>query len=1048
MRIKDKLFSALCCTLLLLTLFTIPLSASENDIVQSKLKITGTVQDELGPLVGVSVVIPNTTTGTMTDIDGKFSIEVDGGTKLHFSMIGYISQEVEIKDNAHLNILMVEDAQLLDEVVVVGAVMKKSDLTGAVGQVNSKTLVERPVTNINEALQGRVSGVFVNPSVKPSDDTSLKIRGTNTINSGSNPIYVVDGMVIENNQGGFNSVNLNDVESVQVLKDASATALYGSKGANGVILVTTKKGHSGVGKVTYDGWIGFSKFANRPKTLSGSQLAELRVDAFANGYMYNNPGANRQEYIDNTLMKPGIAFSEQEFNSWQAGGNYDWLDQFTQTGIEQNHSLSFSGGTDKSSFYLSFGYANVDGMVKGTLQDKYNGRINADYQIKPWLKVGTSTGYNRLEDDIPSDDVFNKSMYANPLLDYAPYSDPATKYNEEYLTLYYRALSEESNNNYNPFNSQDITRKRIRNRITSSNYISANIMKMFDVRSTFSLDYGDQSWFEFTPSNIQESIRHTSGDARAKHERWSDLSWQWDNTISFNNTFKEKHKVSAILGTTASRRMSNYTKIQGERFATDAQMYYNLGGAAALEKSSLGSDFSASTLLSYFIRANYSYDGRYLFTGTARYDGSSKFAPGERWGIFPSFSAAWNIAEESFMEDQTLFDQLKFRVGYGIVGNQDIAEYAYRSLYKSKIGVTVTEDGTEVPSSDLYNDGLRGTPLLTWEKQKQTNIGLDMVFLKSRLNVSVDAFFIDNDDLLLKRNLATSTGYTNTWENIGSLRNKGVEISLSAEIIKNREFSWNVAGNISFDKNEIKSLYGDIQYIRNDGREGNIFLNESLNNIYILKSGGIAQEWNRNLWQGLDYNGKTVELGDLFAQDLSGPDGAPDGVVDQYDRVIVGKKDPKFYGGFSTDVSYKGLSLSAVFTYSYGAKKISNYYETLLGSVGMGIATTDLLDRWTTENTDTSIPKVITNASGYNRYNPHELDMSIQDASYLRMSTLTLSYSFPKKLTTPMHVDNLRLYFTGSNLFTVTPYKGLDPEFGDWGYPPSRMYVFGINLSF
>lgn len=1011
---------------------------------QSIRTITGVVSDANEPLIGVAISIPNTTIGTITDLDGKYSIDIPDGSKLKFTIIGFIPQIIDTKGKSVINVVLEDDTQLLDEVVVVGAVMKKSDLTGALSQIDGKDLTERPVTNINAALQGRVSGVFVNPSLKPSDDTSLKIRGTNTINSGSNPIYVVDGMVMENNQGGFNSINLNDVESVQVLKDASATALYGSRGANGVVLVTTKKGQNGEGKVTYDGWVGFSTFYNRSKTLNAVQLADLRIDAYANGYMYNHPDADRQGYIENSLLQPGsIAFSASELATYHSGNTYDWLDQFTQTGVEQNHSLSFSSGSDKGNFYLSFGYAGIDGLIKGTAQEKYTGRINTEYNIKPWLKVGTNTGFYRLKDNMPSDDVFNKSLYANPLLDYEPYRNPDTKYTEEYLTTYFRGHSEESNNNYNPFNSQDVTRRRIRNRLTSSNYININILKLINVRSTLSADYADQSWFEFIPDNIQESIRHSSGDARAKHERWSDFSWQWDNTVSFNNTFAEKHRVSAVLGATASRKTANYTKVQGERFASNALLYYNLGGAAALDKTNMDSDFSASTLMSYILRANYTYDDRYLFTGTARYDGSSKFSAGHRWGMFPSFSLAWNITGEDFMKDQKIFDQLKLRVGYGVVGNQDITEYSYRTLYKT----TFVMDG-DYRLPVLSNDGWRGTPDITWEKQKQTNIGLDMMFCKSRLRLSVDGFFINNDDLLMKRSLATSSGYTNTWQNIGSVQNKGIEFSLGADIIKTKNLTWNVSGNISFDKNNVNKLYENLDVIyniedNNIQREGNIFLNHSLNTIYTYKSGGVAQEWNRSEWQGIDYNGKTVELGDLFVRDTNG-----DKIIDSEDKIIIGKKDPKFYGGFATDLSYKSISLSAIFTYSYGAKKISNYYESLISSVGLSIASTDLLNRWTTENTDTNIPRVLTNAAGYNRYQPYETDMVIQNASYLRMSTLTLSYNFPKKFIKPFYLDNLRLYFTGSNLFTVTPYKGLDPEFGDWGYPPSRMYVFGINVSF
>jgi TonB-linked SusC/RagA family outer membrane protein len=456
----------------------------------------------------------------------------------------------------------------------------------------------------------------------------------------------------------------------------------------------------------------------------------------------------------------------------------------------------------------------------------------------------------------------------------------------------------------------------------------------------------------------------------------------------------------------------------------------------------IGSDFYAYTLSSFIARANYSFKDRYHLTATARYDGSSRFMEGSRWGLFPSVSAAWDVKKESFMEDVNVFSQLKLRAGYGVVGNQDIGNYVYQTLYGAS-----AVNNTPV----IGNDGRRGGDL-TWERQKQSNLGLDMSFLKSRLNVTADFFYINNDNLLLDRSLAITSGYSKRWANIGRVNNKGMEISVSADVIQKKDFNWNVSGNISFDKNTVKNLYGNITSIYNTNenviqREGNIFLGESIHTIYTLRSGGIAQEWNRKDWEGLNYNGKTVAIGDLFARDVSGPDGKPDGIVNQYDLTIVGKSDPKFYGGFSTNLAYKAFALNALFTYSYGAKKISNYYESLLNSNGESMATTDLLNRWTPQNTNTNIPRVITNTS-YNRYNPSDLDFAIQDASFLRLAAVTLSYNLPEKVLSAWKFNNVRLYVTGSNLFCITKYKGMDPETGDWGYPPVKQYVFGLNVGF
>jgi TonB-linked SusC/RagA family outer membrane protein len=1010
-------------------------------------RISGSITDMKGePLPGVSVKLTGTRTGTVTDSHGAFALTAEGGKgTLEFSFLGFETQTVPFTSLTPLNIKMQQATANVDEVVVVGASMKKSDLTGATATVDSKKLLERPATNINQALQGNAAGVFISNGTRPGDDATIRIRGINTINAGSSPIYVVDGVVMENNQGGFNSVNVNDVASVQVLKDASATALYGSRGANGVVVITTKKGQrrGGDGLVTYDSWAGVSDFTRIPKTMNAQELAALRIDAYANGYMKDHPTADRQDYIDNTLLKTNIAFSNQEFDTYNKKQSYNWLDQVTRTGFQQNHALGFSGGSERSIFYLSLGYAGTKGVVENTKQNKYTGRFNAEYNIKKWLKVGTNTGFTRTNDDMPSDDVYGKALNANPLLNYDPYRDPATRYTYDYLTIYYRSHGEQNNNDFNPFNSLFIQRNRTRNRVTTANYVNITPIKGLDIRSSYSMDYGAQDWFEFTPHNIQEAIRQYNGDARAKHERWSDTYWQWDNTITYNTTIANDHKLTALVGTSASKRQSNYTLAQGDRFASDDLSYHDLGGAAAVEKSVLGSDFYAYTLQSFLGRVNYSYKDKYHFTATARYDGSSRFAEGKRWGIFPSMSVAWDVKKENFMKDVSLLSQLKLRAGYGVVGNQDINNYAYQTLYGSKV-----DNGNAL----ISNDGRRGNPNITWEKQKQSNVGLEMGFLKSRLTVTADFFYINNDNILLNRSLAATTGYSQQWENIGRVNNKGMELSVTGDIIQKKDFNWTASGNISFDKNKVTRLYGDATVIYNTyenviQREGNIFLGKSLHSIYTLLSGGIAQESNRNQWEGLNYNGKTVSPGDLFAKDISGPNGKPDGIVDQYDKAVVAKTDPKFYGGFSTNLSYKAFGMNAVFTYSYGAKKISSYYESLINSNGESMASVDLLNRWTPQHTNTDIPRVIANTS-YNRYNPSDLDYAIQNASFLRLSALTLSYTLPETKLSAWKLNNLRLYVTGSNLFCITHYKGMDPETGDYGYPPVKMYVFGLNVGF
>lgn len=1012
--------------------------------------ITGNVKDVMGePIIGASVIVIGTSNGTVTDFNGDFSMMVNKGDELAISYIGFVTHKVKVNAFAPINITLLEDNAELDEVVVVGTIMKKSDLTGAVGIVDGKTLAEKPVTNVNQALQGRVSGVFVEPGARPSDDSGVRIRGINTINSGSDPIYVVDGMVMTNDFGGFSSINPNDVEHLEVLKDASATALYGSRGANGVVLITTKKGASKEGTVTYDGWLSISNMTQRPKTMDATALANLRIDAFANGYLRNNPTENRDSYINNVLLGSNLAFSEQEFQSRNGNlwNNYDWLNEVTRTGVQHNHNVSFSKAFDKGNVYFSLNYSNLEGIVKGSEQQKYSGRINTEYNVKEWLKVGTNTTFTRTEDAIPTDDVYNKALGANPILDFRPYKDPATRYKSQYLTIYYQALTENYNNEYNPFNSMDVQQDRKRTRLASSNFININPMKGLNFRSTLSIDYTAQTWFSYTPGNIQESVRHESGDAIAQHERYEQTNWQWDNSLSYDTQIG-KHKLNAMVGTSMSRNHNNYDLSRGYRFPSNHLGYHELAGAAAYEKTVIDSDFNTSTLQSYIARANYNYDSRYFLTVTARYDGSSKFASGHRWGIFPSFSFAWEATNEKFMQEQNIFSRLKFRVGYGMVGNQDIANFVYDTWY-NPVAQRQTVDGNTIGVAGYGTSGLRGTPAITWEKQKQFNIGVDFGFLKNRITASVDAFYITNDNLLMQHSLAITTGYDSTWENIGKVENKGVELGINALIVDHKDFSWNFGGNISYDSNEVTKLYGDVYEILNGTeREGNIFLNESLHTIYTYRAGGIANESNRSEWEGKDYNGHTVEVGDLFVKDISGPNGTPDGVINEYDRDIVGKTDPKVYGGFNTDFRYKNFTLNAIFTYALGAKKISGYYESLVNSVGLSTASADLLDRWSVDNVSAKFPRVISNSSGYNGYKPSDTDLTVQNANYLRLSTLTLAYNFDREIINKMHLSGLRLCATASNLFCLTPYKGFDPETGDYGYPPVKTFTFGLNVSF
>lgn len=1010
--------------------------------------VTGEVVDEKSePLIGATVMVKGTSTGTSTDIDGKFSLAAKTGDVLEVSYVGYESKAVKVPESGKLRITLTEISTGLDEVVVVGVSMKKSDLTGAVSQIDGDVLTEKPVTTVNDALAGRMPGVSIGKASSPSESNSIKIRGTNTINAGSSPIYVVDGLVMGDDYGSFNSINVNDVESIQVLKDASATALYGSRGANGVVVITTKKARVGEGKVTYDGWVKFTEPGHSPDLMDANGIWNLRTEAFANGYMYGNPNADRDAYIKDYIWNEDspLAFERREFLTHRLGKSYNWLDQVTRTGFEQNHALSFSKATDKTNVYLSFGLSDLNGIMKGTEQRRYSGRANVSVDIKSWLRVGTNTSFTYTNDVMTDGQVYNQAHYnGNPLLDYEPFMNDETRFDQENLTLFWRAQSGDTNNNFNPFNTLNgVKTERSRYHLMSSNFININPLEGLNIRTTFAINRAEQKWAQFVPTGIQEAIRYRGGDNYAKQQRDASTQWQWDNTVSYDKTFADVHRLNAFAGMSMSRYVADGLWGEGRRFASDDLGFNVLGANADIENRAVGNYLSNSSLLSYVVRGNYNYDYRYFVTFTGRWDGSSKFGKGNKWGFFPSFSLAWNIANEPYFPKTDWLNTLKLRGGYGSVGNQNIGDFLYLTLY-SPYGST---DGT----AGYGTDGRRGTPGITWEKQKQGNLGIDLAFFNNRLNISADAFWITNSDLLYSHSLASSSGYIYTTENVGEMTNRGFELSIGATPIRTQDWTWNVNFNLGMDRNKITKLYGNVDHIYNgdNNRTGNLFIGESLNNLYCLKAGGIANEWNRSEWEGKTFNGRTIGLGDLYALDVSGPDGIPDDVVDSYDRVCLGSMDPKAYGGFSTDLTWKGLTLNAIFTYSIGGRMISGYYESLISSVGMSNASPDLLDSWSPENTGAYFPRRMFNADGYSAYGAGDTDRYVQKSDFLKLSNLSFSYTFPKNILRKIRFDNLRLYFTAGNVFTITKYKGYDPEWGDGSgyFPTERSYTIGLSFT-
>ena len=1008
-------------------LCVLPLFGSMAQSVKIEGSVRDSQTDELLP--GVNVMVKGSSVGAMTNIDGAFSITVQKSSVLEFSFIGYEKQEYEVKGNAKIQVELNPVGIAMDEVIVVGASMKKSDLTGSVARVTDKTLQQIPTADLNTALQGKVAGVFIQNSAKPGEAASIKIRGNNSIQYGTSPIYVIDGLLVDQ---GFEMLNTNDIATIDVLKDASATAIYGARGANGVVVITTKKGQKGKARVTYDGWYGSQSFSKEMPLINGSQLHDLRVEAYINEFnnTTNLPPARREKYIkDNflsTTVPPNTIFTEDEMEAYLSGKTYNWLDAVTQNAYQQNHAVSFSGAGDKGSYFMSFNYNQQEGLMKNVSYERYTGKINLDQMVKPWLKVGTNTTFvYQVGHPVADDNTFPVALRADPLL---PISG-------EYWYMKYG--TEESQSNNNPIRDLNVVRDANQARLMSSNFININPIKGLDIRSTFSIDYMSKEDYTYYSTETTQSYK-ASADGQAKHRKDKMLNWQWDNTVSYKTLIKEKHRISAVLGANMSYYSQNWNSLDVKGFGNDFFSYKAIAGASKKEDFGVNSDFWTYSMASVFLRAGYVYDSRYYVTFTGRYDGSSKFGTNNKWGFFPSVSASWNITGEEFMQLQNVINNLRLRVGYGLAGNQNIPNYGYQTLYDVR---------ATLGTSALINWGRYGNPDLRWEKQKQINVGLDYGMFNDRLSFTLDLFHIDNEDLLMTISKSPSSGYLDQLANVGTLRNRGIEFSINATPIRTKDWNWNIGFNISADRNKIIKLDGQAQEIYKLGgmsnneiqTEGNWFVGESLNTIYMYLFDRIIQESDMDYVNSLELGSRTAQPGDILPLDRD-----HNGIINDKDRTVVGVKDPKFYGGIHTTVSWKGLELTLVGNYSYGAKKTSFLYNSLVTSDGRSAAHKDILNRWTPENTNTLIPRAYHAFSGFGY---GSTSLCLQDASFFRLSSATLAYTFPRKLINKIYLDNLRIYFTGSNLFTATKYRGFDPETGDW-YPNTRMYVVGLNISF
>ena len=1065
---KSKLFS---CLLTLLV--------SVNVIAQT-IPITGTVSDQVGPVMGASVIEKGTNNGTMTDMDGHFSLSVQKGAVIEISSIGYATKTITVGNDTVFNVRLEDDTEFLDEVVVVGyGSMKKSDLAGASVSMKESDLKGSIISSLDQSLQGRVAGVTaVTTSGAPGSSSSIRVRGQATINANAEPLYVIDGVIV---QGGGNSgadfglgdalgngkvstisplstLNPADIVSMEILKDASATAIYGAQGANGVVLITTKHGKAGEARFTYDGMMAVSRQTVRLDMMNLRQFAQYYNEMVEEGDIYeSNP-----YYANPSLLGKGT----------------NWQDEIFRTAFQHQHQLSAQGGTEKVQYYVSGSYMDQEGTIIGSNFDRFSVRTNVDAQLKSWLKLGVNATYAVTNDDLKlADSQEGLIYYSLTTLPDIPVYD---------VNGNYSSTIREGYTNPNPVAlamMDEILLKR--QKLSGNVYLEATPVKHLVWRTEVGFDVNNSDANRYKPKvDLGGWVRSQN---TASFQKNSSTFWQLKNYLTYSNQWG-KHSVTAMLGQECWESRYNYLSGSNTDLPSDEVHNVALGSGTP----SISSGFGSSAMASFFTRETYNYDDRYLATYTYRYDGSSNFGPQNRWAGFHSVAAAWRFSNESFLKDSdSVLNNGKLRLGWGQTGNANIGAYAWGA----SISRMPSALGMGYRPSNIPNTAIR------WESQEQVNLGLDLGFLDSRVNFVVDAYYKKSDDMLMSLQLPSYMGTQGNGSsklnapkgNYGSIENKGLEFTLDVHPVKTSNFSWDSNFQISFNRNKLLSLsdtenaslvgYGqwsDVVCVSEIGK--------SLYNFYGYKVVGVYKDLDdienspkaaKYPSDGVYSRGNTVWVGDLKYADING-----DGVINDSDRTDLGSPLPKFTFGWTNTFAYKNFDLSIFFNGSYG-NKVFNYNAITLTHMNStwtnqlnvvnnrarlepidasivyadGSKWYDHIDNVRVKNADTKIPHTsIQDPNDNDRIS----DRYVEDGSYIRVKNITLGYTFPKSVLNKVHVENIRVYVNIQNLYTLTKYTGYDPEVGastqdstgltyglDNGrYPSPAMYSFGLNITF
>ena len=988
---------ALCAILLCLLPFA----------VWAQSKVEGVVLDaNQEPLIGVNVSEKGTSNRTVTDIDGHFSISLSSATPvLHLSYVGYVAQDAPVNGQSVMQIVMHENNEMLDEIVVIGyGIQKKSDLTGAISQVSSKDLARQPSPSLGAALQGRAPGLQIVSSGAPGSNVSMKIRGIGSINN-SDPLLVIDGVPTD---VPLNMINMDDVESVDILKDASATAIYGSRGAYGVIIITTKRGSQERNNLNVKVTYGFDQLQRTLPLLNASQFASLHNEMMS--------AAGQPQYA---------LFNDPT----KLGEGTDWMGELFQYAPTQTYSANYSGGTQKSRYYVSGTYYDQQGIIKTTDYKRFTLQFNSDVELYKWLKMGHNLSLNH---DIKSQGEYNIQNTMKALPTQAIKNEDGTWAGPVGLAMYVGDIA-------NPIGKMmENTSSTKGYNLLGNIYAEIKPWEWLTFKSTFGIQalfWDSKSW---TPKYDWEPIEQPESQASRQYNK--SFTWLWDNLLTFNKTFDGKHAVTAMIGSSAQTNTYEFMSGSIQGFISEtAQELAN--GILEPTLTGNGSDWA---LLSFMGRVNYTYDNRYLFTATMRADGSSRFSRENRWGAFPSVSLAWRMSEEEWFKKSFALSDLKIRAGYGVTGNQSsVGNYAYASVLQT---VQYNFNGTQVSGLAPW---VMPNPNVRWEEVEQYNVGIDASMLDSRLLVTLDGYIKNTNDMLVPMSVPISSGYSDenvSQINAGLMRNIGAELALTSFNFRGGDFTWTTTANVSYNHNELISLNSDVpMYFDNNVH----MVGYPISAFYGYVTDGIFQtqeEVDNHAIQtvGSDATSST-QPGDIRFKDLNN-----DGVINDDDRTILGSPTPSWTFAMNNQFTYKGFDLE-IFFQGVAGNKIYNGNRASLEA--MSVAQNQMitvLDRWRGPGTSNTMPRAV---FGDPNKNNRVSDRFLEDGSYLRLKNISLGYTLPSHLTKKAAMQQVRLSVSAQNLFTLTRYTGLDPEVGGSGndnnvYPVTRNFTFGLNITF